>query len=310
MVAYVIRRLLQGIVVLLLITFVAFAILQAAPGDPVELMLGEGAIMITEQQREAILARWGLDKPWYEQYYLWLTNFVTGDLGESIVRAGTPVHEMIIDAAIPTLKLNGLAFLVSTLIAIPAGMLAAIKRYSIYDSAVMVVASAGVALPLFWVALMLIIFFSLKLGWLPPFGANSWKGYILPVATLAMNEVALLTRMMRGTMLEVLEHDYVRTARAKGLSEYAVIVGHAVRNAMLPVVTVLGVRVGLLVSGTVVVESIFAWPGLGQLFITSVERFDFQVVQAIVVLFAVFVLVANLLTDLLYAYIDPRIRLR
>lgn len=308
MIGYVIRRLLQGIIVIFLITFVTFTVLQAAPGDPIELMLGEGAIMITEQQREAILERWGLDKPWYEQYYLWLLNFVSGDLGESIVRAGTPVNEMLLDAAVPTLKLNALAFLVSTLIAIPAGMLAAIKRYSAFDSAVMIIASAGVALPIFWVALMLIIFLSLQLGWLPPFGSSGWKAYIMPVTALALNEVALLTRLMRGSMLEVLEQDYVRTARAKGLSEYAVIVGHTVRNAMLPITTVLGVRAGLLVSGSVVVESIFSWPGLGTLFISSVERFDFQVVQAIVVLLTIFVLLANILTDLLYAYIDPRIR--
>jgi len=308
MIGYVIRRLFQGIIVVFLITFVTFTVLQAAPGDPIELMLGEGAIMITEQQREAILERWGLDKPWYEQYYLWLLNFTTGDLGESIVRAGTPVHEMLLDAAVPTLKLNALAFLVSTLIAIPAGMLAAIKRYSAFDSAVMIIASAGVALPIFWVALMLIIFLSLQLGWLPPFGSSGWKAYIMPVTALALNEVALLTRLMRGSMLEVLEQDYVRTARAKGLSEYAVIVGHTVRNAMLPITTVLGVRAGLLVSGSVVVESIFSWPGLGTLFISSVERFDFQVVQAIVVLLTIFVLLANILTDLLYAYIDPRIR--
>jgi len=309
MVSYIIRRLLQGVVVVFIITFFAFAILQAAPGDPIDLMLGEGNVQMSAEQRAAILHKWGMDRPWYEQYLTWLKNFVSGDLGESIVRRGSPVSGMIFSAAIPTLKLNLIAYVIAIIISIPAGMLAAIKRYSAYDSAVMVVASAGVALPVFWVALMSIIFFSLKLGWLPPFGSSGWKAYILPVLALSLNELALLTRMMRGTMLEVLEQDYVKTARSKGLSEYAVIVGHAVRNALLPIITILGVRAGFLISGSVVVESIFAWPGLGSLFLDSVNRFDFQVVQAIVVLLTVFVLLANILTDLLYAVIDPRIRL-
>ncbi|MCO5176482.1 MAG: ABC transporter permease [Thermomicrobiales bacterium] len=309
MVSYIIRRLLQGVVVVFIITFFAFAILQAAPGDPIDLMLGEGNVQMSAEQRAAILHKWGMDRPWYEQYFTWLKNFVSGDLGESIVRRGSPVSGMIFSAAIPTLKLNLIAYVIAIIISIPAGMLAAIKRYSAYDSAVMVIASAGVALPVFWVALMSIIFFSLKLGWLPPFGSSGWKAYILPVLALSLNELALLTRMMRGTMLEVLEQDYVKTARSKGLSEYAVIVGHAVRNALLPIITILGVRAGFLISGSVVVESIFAWPGLGSLFLDSVNRFDFQVVQAIVVLLTVFVLLANILTDLLYAVIDPRIRL-
>lgn len=309
MVSYIIRRLLQGVVVVFIITFFAFAILQAAPGDPIDLMLGEGNVQMSAEQRAAILHKWGMDRPWYEQYFTWLKNFVSGDLGESIVRRGSPVSDMIFSAAIPTLKLNLIAYVIAIIISVPAGMLAAIKRYSAYDSAVMVIASAGVALPVFWVALMSIIFFSLKLGWLPPFGSSGWKAYILPVLALSLNELALLTRMMRGTMLEVLEQDYVKTARSKGLSEYAVIVGHAVRNALLPIITILGVRAGFLISGSVVVESIFAWPGLGSLFLDSVNRFDFQVVQAIVVLLTVFVLLANILTDLLYAVIDPRIRL-
>lgn len=309
MFAYITRRLLQGIVVIFLISFFTFAILQAAPGDPVELMLGEGNVQLSEEQRARIMEKWGLDKPWYEQYFIWLTNFVSGDLGESIVRAGTPVEDMLMQAAPQTLKLNGLATLVAILIAIPAGMMAAIKRYSAFDSATMVTASAGVALPNFWIGLMLIIVFSLTLQWLPPFGSVGWKAYVLPVFVLATNEMALLTRLMRGTMLEVLNQDYVTTARSKGLSEYTVIVRHAVRNALLPVITIIGLRAAFLISGSVVVESIFAWPGLGMLFLNSVERFDFQVVQAIVVLLTIFVVVMNLLTDLVYAVVDPRVRI-
>lgn len=309
MVTYIIRRLLQGLVVLFLVSFFSFAILQAAPGDPIELMLGEGQVQITPEQRQAILESWGMDRPWYEQYYRWQLNFLQGDLGESIVRSGTPVEEILLDAAIPTLKLNFLAMVFAIVVAIPAGMIAAIKRYSIFDSSTMIWASAGVALPNFWVGLMLIILFSLVLGWFPPFGDAGWKAYVMPVFVLAINEVALLTRLMRGTMLEVLGQDYVTTARSKGLTEYVVIVRHAVRNAMLPVITIIGLRAAFLISGSVVVESIFSWPGLGTLFINSVERFDFQVVQGIVVLLTVFVVVINIVTDVAYAVVDPRIRL-
>ena len=309
MYGYVIQRLLQGIIVLFLVSIATFGILQAAPGDPVETMLGEGATQLTQEDYDRLLAKWGLDKPWYEQYFIWLGNFVTGDFGQSIVRAGVPVDEIVLEAAWPTVQLTSLSLGFAILFAIPAGMLAAIKRYSLFDSSIMVWASAGIALPNFWVGLMLIILFALYLGWLPPSGAGDWRHYVLPVFVLAINETAILARLMRGSMLEVLGQDYITTARAKGLREFFVIVRHAVRNAMLPIVTVIGLRMAFLLSGTVVVETIFAWPGIGQLFISSVFRADYQVVQAIVVLFTVLVIAANILTDLTYAVIDPRIRL-
>ena len=307
---YVIQRLLQGIIVLFLVSIATFSILQAAPGDPVETMLGEGATQLTQEDYDRLLEKWGLDEPWYVQYFTWLGNFITGDFGQSIVRAGVPVHEIVLEAAWPTLKLTSLALALAILIALPAGMVAAIKRYSVFDSAIMVWASAGIALPNFWVGLMAIILFALYLGWLPPSSAGDWKHYVLPVLVLAINETAILARLMRGSMLEVLGHDYITTARSKGLREVAVIVRHAVRNAMLPIVTVIGFRMAFLLSGTVVVETIFAWPGIGQLFISSVYRADYQVVQAIVVLFTVLVVLMNIVTDLTYAVIDPRIRLK
>lgn len=306
---YVIQRLLQGIVVLFLVSIATFGILQAAPGDPVETMLGEGATQLTQEDYDRLLAKWGLDKPWYEQYFTWLRNFVTGDFGQSIVRAGVPVDEIVFEAAWPTVQLTSLSLAFAILVAIPAGMIAAIRRYSIFDSGIMVWASAGIALPNFWVGLMLIILLALYLGWLPPSGSGDWKHYVMPVFVLAINETAILARLMRGSMLEVLGQDYITTARAKGLREYFVIVRHAVRNALLPIVTVVGLRMAFLLSGTVVVETIFAWPGIGQLFISSVYRADYQVVQAIVVLFTVLVIIANIVTDLTYAVIDPRIRL-
>jgi peptide/nickel transport system permease protein len=308
MFAYMVQRIVQGVIVLFLVTLLTFGIMQAAPGDPIDLMVGEA--QITQEEFDRIVERWGFDRPWYEQYFTWLTNFLRGDMGRSVVRTGVPVHEMILEAAWPTLQLNIMAMILATSIAIPAGVFAAVKRYSIFDSSTMIWASAGVALPNFWVGLMLIILFALTLGWLPSFGSGSWKHFIMPVVVLAINETALLTRLMRGTTLEVMNQDFVNTARAKGLRENVVLVRHIVRNAMLPSVTVIGLRVAFLLSGTIVVETIFAWPGIGQLFITSVNRLDYQVVQAIVVLFTVFVVAANIITDLVYAIIDPRIRVR
>lgn len=308
MFAYMVQRIIQGFVVLFLVTLLTFGIMQAAPGDPIDLMVGEA--IITEEEFQRIRDKWGFDRPWYEQYASWLTNFAQGDLGRSVVRTGVPVHEMVLEAAWPTVQLNVLAMIFATTIAIPAGVFAAVKRYSIFDSGTMIWASAGVAMPNFWIGLMLIILFALTLGWLPSYGTGTWQHYVMPVTVLAINETALLTRLMRGTTLEVMNQDYVTTARAKGLRENAVLARHIVRNAMLPSVTVIGLRVAFLLSGTIVVETIFAYPGIGNLFITSVNRLDYQVVQAIVVLFTVFVVVANIITDLVYALIDPRIRVR
>lgn len=310
MTAYVIRRLLQGIFVVFIVSFVTFFIIQAGPGDPIEQMLGEGAQQMTQEDLDNIREKWGLNDPWYEQYFRWLTNLAQGDMGVSVVRVGQPVSDMIFEAAGPTVRLNLIALLVAILIAVPAGMVAALRRYSAIDSTVMVTASGGVALPPFWVALMLIVLFTGTLGWLPATGFTSWKHYLMPVAVLAITEFAVLARLTRGTMLEVLNQDYMNTARSKGLSERVVIVRHAVRNAMLPIITVIGYRSAFLLSGTVVIETIYAIPGLGRLFYQSVTRADYQVVQGIVLAFTLLVVVMNIVTDLLYAVIDPRIRLK
>ncbi|MGH9176273.1 MAG: ABC transporter permease [Vicinamibacterales bacterium] len=310
MTAYVIRRLLQGIFVVFVVSIVTFFIIQAGPGDPIEQMLAEGAQQMTQEDLDRIREKWGLNDPWYQQYFRWLGNLAQGDMGVSVTRVGQPVSDMIFQAAGPTLRLNVLALIVAVLIAVPAGMFAAIRRYSAYDSSIMVGASGGVALPNFWVALMLIVLFTGTLGWLPATGFDSWRNYLMPVAVLAITEMAIMARLMRGTMLEVLNQDYVNTARAKGLSERVVILRHAVRNAMLPIITVVGYRMAFLLSGTVVIEYIFAIPGLGRLFLQSVQRADYQVVQGIVLAFTLLVVFMNIVTDLLYAVIDPRIRLK
>jgi len=305
MLRYAVLRLLQGVVVIFLVSIATFIIMQLAPGNPVDIMIGEA--QVTQEQIDTITRKWGLDRPWYEQYLTWLGNVLTGDFGQSVIRTGVPVREMLLEAAPMTLRLNLLALAVAAVVAIPVGILASVRRYSLFDYASMLGTTLGVALPNYWVGLMLIIVFSLQLGWLPPFGANSWRGYVLPVAVLAVGEMAVLARLTRGAMTEVLGQDFITTARAKGLRYGVVVRRHAVRNALLPVVTILGYRLAFVLSGTIVVETVFAWPGIGRLFIDSVYRLDYQVVQAIVLLLSTIVVLGNLLTDLAYAYIDPRI---
>ena len=308
MLRYVVLRLLQGAVVVFLVSITMFVLMQIAPGSPVTVMIGEA--QVSQEQIDAITRKWGLDRPWYVQYFTWLGNVFTGDLAQSVIRTGVPVREMILEAAPVTLRLNVLAFVVSLAVAVPVGIVAALKRFSWFDYGSMLGATLGIALPNYWIALMLIIVFALKLGWLPPYGAGDWKSYILPVSVLAAQEMAILARLARGATGEVLGQDFVTTARAKGLRERLVVGRHVVRNALLPVVTILGYRVAFILSGTIVVETIFAWPGLGQLFISSIDRKDYQVVQAIGLVLATLAVVSNILTDLIYAYVDPRIRIR
>ncbi|MDR7482888.1 MAG: ABC transporter permease [Armatimonadota bacterium] len=305
---YIVTRLLQGLLVIFLVSVGTFAMLHLIPGDPISLLIGEA--QITQEQIDLIRAKWGLDRPLHEQYLRWIGNMARGDFGQSVVRSGVPVRTMIAEAASVTITLNLVAFALSVALALPAGIVAAVRRYSLFDYAIMVSTTIGVALPNFWVGLMLIVIFSLVLRWLPPFGLPGWQGYVLPVAVIVSSQMALLARLMRSSVLDNLGEDFVRTARAKGLPERGVILRHAVRNALLPIITVIGYRLAFILSGTIVVETVFALPGLGQLFIESVNRVDYQVVQAIVLLLSVLVVVGNLVTDLVYGIVDPRIRIR
>ncbi len=309
MLTYIVQRVLQGVLVIFLVSVLTFTVMQLAPGDPVRLLVGQDAY-ITEEQLDAIRDKWGLNDSPVEQYRTWITNLVTGDLGTSMMRPGVPISEMILDAAQMTLRLNILSFFISAGIAIPIGVLAAIKRYSWFDYGSMLGSTLGVAVPNYWIGLMAIVVFSVNLGWVPPYGADSWKAYILPVIVLSIEEMAALARLTRGATIEVMSQDYVTTSRAKGLGERAVIFRHIVRNALLPVVTIIGYRIAFILSGTIVVETVFAWPGMGRLFFDSIQSQDFQVVQAIVILLTIVVVVMNILTDLTYAIIDPRVRVR
>ena len=311
MARYTVVRLAEGLVVLLLISVATFLIMRLLPGDPVMILLGEGGggIRMTEEQIDAIHRRWGLDDPWHVQYLLWVKNMFTGNFGQSIFRPGVLVREMIFEAIPVTFNISAAGLIIALALAIPMGIMAATKRNSLFDYAATIFSTLGVALPNFWVALMLIVLFSLVLKWLPPFGLHSWQGYIMPVMVIATMQMAVIMRVTRGSLIEELGEDYVRTARAKGLAERGVIGTHAIRNALLPVVTVIGVQFAYILSGTIIVETVFALPGIGRLFTDSVLHLDYQVVQSIVFLLAVIVVVVNLLTDLTYALIDPRIRI-
>jgi peptide/nickel transport system permease protein len=307
MIRYVIRRLLQGVLTILIISVITFSLMHISPGDPIEAFVGERPL--THDQVERLRERWGLDLPLHEQYLNWMSRMVRGDFGDSIMRPGQSINTMIWNAAPPTIYLNIYTLILSIAVALPLGIAAGVKRYSKLDYGSMFGAILGVCIPNFWLALMLLLVFALWLGWLPSSGVRTWSGWILPVVVLATAETALLARLMRSSTIEVLNEDYVRTARAKGLREISVIVRHAVRNALLPVTSIIGYRIAFLLSGTIIVEQIFAIPGLGRLFISAVYRHDYQVVQAMVLLFAVVIVIANIITDLIYAYIDPRIRL-
>ncbi len=221
MARYIVVRVLQGIVVVWVVTLMVFTILHLTPGDPVDLIIGEAKT--SPEQREAIRHFWGLDQPIHVQYLTWLGNIVRGNFGESIAFGGRPVSDLLLAAAPNTLKLNVLALVISLVIAIPAGIFAAVERYTFFDASTTIFATLGISIPNFWLGLMLIILFALKLRWLPPFGSAGWKAYILPVFVLATEQMALLARLSRATTLEVMNQEYVTTARAKGLAERAVL---------------------------------------------------------------------------------------
>lgn len=316
---YIVFRILKGLIVVVLISIVTFAIMRAMPGDPIQLFLGTGEVELSQEQLNAIRAKWGLDKPLIQQYFLWAGNLLKGDLGVSIIRRGVPVSQMVQEALPITLLLNVYALILALLIAIPFGIWAAIRRNSMVDYSTAVASALGIATPNFWLSLMLIVLFALYIprwigeipliGRIPPFGLKTWQGYILPVIVLSAEQMAVFTRVMRGAIIEVLPQDFIRTARSKGVPGRRIVWRHAVSNALLPVITVIGFRIAFILSGTIIVETVFALPGIGRLFTDSVIRLDYQVVQSLVVMLAVIVVVVNLVTDLLYAVIDPRIRI-
>ncbi len=281
-----------------------FFLIHFIPGDPVELMLGETA---SRGDLERLRTDLGLDRPVAEQFGNFLLGLVRGDLGESFFYR-KPVRQVILEKLPATLELAAAAMLLALVIALPLGIVAAVRKDSLADRGAMLASLVGISMPNFWLGPLLIILFSIKLGWLPVSGREGPASLILPAVTLGTALAALLSRMTRSAMLDVLGEDYLRTARAKGLSERAVIVKHALGNALLPVLTIVGLQFGALLSGAIITENVFAWPGIGTLLIQAINARDYPLVQGCVLVISLGYVAANFLTDLLYSLSDPRVK--
>jgi peptide/nickel transport system permease protein len=311
---FVVGRLIATVPVLLLVTAGVFALIHLTPGDPIDAMMAESADASVKERLRRDL---GLDRPLYQQYAAWMGRLLQGDLGRSI-RNQEPVIENVGRRIRPSLELAGLAMLVSVVIAFPLGIVSAARRNTPVDGAGTAFALFGICMPNFLLALLLIFLFGVTLRWLPISGytdpleepLRGLRSLALPAITLGLALAAVITRTLRSSMLEALAEDYVRTARAKGLSEGRVIRGHVLRNALIPVVTVLGLQLGTLIGGAVITEYVFALPGVGRLVVDAVFARDYPLVQGVVLLIAVGFILSNLLVDLLYGLIDPRIRYR
>ena len=329
---YIIKRLIQLIPVIIGVTIIAFSLIHLAPGDPARTMLGQHA---TQQELNEIREKYGLDEPVYVQYALWLNGVLHGDLGRSILTKELVVIE-ILERFPNTIELAIAAMIFAIIIGGLAGIISATKQYSITDYTVMGIALFGISMPVFWLGIMLMLIFGVILGWLPiggridliiPFQRvtgfmvldsiitgnfkaliSILKHLILPAIALGTIPMAIIARVTRSSMLEVLRQDFIRTERAKGLSERVVIYRHAARNAMVPVVTVIGLNFGLLLSGAILTETVFSWPGLGRLVVESVYERDYPLVVGCILIFAIIFVFVNLITDILYTFIDPRIK--
>jgi peptide/nickel transport system permease protein len=309
---YIIRRLVLLIPTVLGVSIIVFLMMRFIPGDPVALLLGD---YYTEEAAAAIRNKYGLDRPLPEQYVIWLGRLVTGDWGRSII-ANRPIFDDLVRRLPVTVELIILAMSFALLIAIPAGVIAALRPYSWHDYSAMTTALIGVSVPEFFMGVLLILFFSLFWGLLPavgyvPLSESFWdnlKHMILPAMTLGLARAALLTRLIRASMMEVIRLDYVTTARAKGVRERWVVLKHALKNALIPTVTVLGLQVGFLIGGAIVVETVFSVPGVGSFGIGAIALRDYPQVQAFVLLFALGFVLVNLIVDVLYAFLDPRIK--
>jgi peptide/nickel transport system permease protein len=304
--AYAVRRLLGAIPTLLGVATLVFLMIHLVPGDPVEAMLGEYA---APSAREELRAQLGLDKPLHEQYFAFLGGLAVGDLGRSVALEGRPAVATVIAEAFPTTMVLALAAMaVALIIALPSGMISAARRNTFSDYAFSTAALVGISIPNFWLGPLLILLFSIQLGWLPVSGLESPVGLVLPALTLGTSLAAALTRMVRAAMSEELAQDYIRTARAKGLSEWRVIGVHALRNSLIPVVSVAGLQFGALLAGAVVTERIFSIRGIGFTLIDAINRRDYPVVQGAILVIAFCYIAVNIATDMLYALIDPRVR--
>ncbi|HYK73741.1 MAG TPA: ABC transporter permease [Pseudoneobacillus sp.] len=314
MISYIFRRVMSSIPLLFGITVISFVIMQMAPGDPISLMVDP---TISHEDRQKFIEEYGLDDPVHVQYIKWLGNMVQGDFGESLVRKGMPVSELIWARLPNTLLLMVVATLFAMLVSIPFGVLSATRPYTKLDYTISTTSFVGLATPGFWLGLVLIMVTAVHLKWFPTGGISTLNSpfsiwdrihhLILPAFVLASADMAGLTRYTRSSMLDVIKQDFIRTARAKGFSEGRVIVKHGIRNGLIPVITMFGLMIPGFIGGSVVVETVFSWPGLGKLYIDHAFMRDYPVVMALTVITAVFVVIGNLIADILYAIFDPRI---
>ncbi|MDI3341371.1 MAG: ABC transporter permease [Sphaerobacter sp.] len=305
MVRYIIYRLVAAVPVVIGVTLAVFFMVRLVPGDPIDIMFANQAPP-TPEQRAAMRRQMGLDLPIHRQYLKFVADAARGDLGRSF-RTQRPVMQEIKTRLPNTLKLTAASLVVAVLIGVSAGVAAATFRGTWIDNASVAVAILGVSIPGFWLGLMAIMLFAVKLGWFPVSGAGTWRHLVLPAFTLGLLSSAILARLTRASMLDALAGDYVRTARAKGLREFWVVMRHALRNALIPVITMLGLQIGGLLSGAFIIESVFGYSGVGLLAVGALQTRDFPLIQGIVLLVALIYVGVNLLVDIIYAVVDPRI---
>jgi peptide/nickel transport system permease protein len=309
MTAYVLRRLVALVPILWGISLIIFILMSVVPGDPVAGLIDPRAGTFDPQAAEELRRQWGLDRPKHEQYLQFLGNAIRGDLGRSL-QQHTPVSGMVLDRLPATARLGLAAMVYATIVGVSLGVIAAINRSRVADTASMAIALLGVSMPVFWLGLMLMLIFGVILHVLPVsgMGQGDWKYLVLPAITLGSAVTGVIARVTRSAMLNVLNQEYILTARAKGLAERLVVSRHALKNALIPVVTIVGVQTGNLLAGAVITETVFNWPGVGRLLVQSIFQRDLPVVQGVVLFLALMFAAVNLLVDLIYGLVDPRIR--
>jgi len=305
---YVAGRVLQLLPVLWLISTIIFVVMHMLPGDPAELMLaGAEGGAITPERLAELKREMGLDDPLVVQYLRFLANAAIGDLGSS-VRFRLPVSELIADRFGSTFALSLTGLAISVAVGVPLGMIAAVRQNSAADAFTMALSYVGASMPVYWLGLLLILFFSFRLGWFPPAGADDWRSLVLPATTIGLVAAGLIARLVRSSMIEVLREDYIRTGHAKGLAATTVLWRHGLKNAMIPVITMIGLQFGGMLAGAVVTETVFSRPGVGRLVVNAILAKDYPLVQGCVIFLAFVYLAVNLVVDIAYAWLDPRIR--
>lgn len=312
MTTYILHRLVQAIPVLFLSSVFVFVLIRSIPGDPAYVIAGPDAL---PEQIIAVRAKFGLDRPLYVQYGIWVSHVLRGDLGESILN-GFPVSELIRSRFGATIQLTLGAIIVSLTLAFPLGILSAVYHGKPLDRIISTFVATAYAIPTFWLGILMVLVFALQLRWVPPSGHADFgdrpglalRLLILPSLTLGLYTSAVLTRFLKSSLLEIMGNDYVRTARAKGLREWGIVMGHMLKNAMIPFITVFGLQIGVFLGGAVVTESIFDWPGMGRMMLYAIQTRDYPVLQGGILFIVVIFVLVNLITDLTYAFLDPRVR--